>query len=750
MSIFRKKKTPGWDFPVMSGIIIGRPETREKKKVFLTCLPKGILVFLAVFGSLGGFLDAFDVAYYQEFVAGIFLVVALYFSGLFALPKSWHKDVGYIIYFIFYVMGIYMYRSYVNSGFAVILNEVRQQGEVYFAINAGNEFSESMEDREMAATMAILFIGMFEIILLNIFISNYMSLKLTAFVTLPIFVFAMYFQQEPGMGYVLCLLGGLMGIYVFKNSGHFIYDKGRQDYVREKKSKIPGITYTQNNRVYGYVLISVLAAMFVIGVASLFFDADEFRRYYKENEYKAATRDGISGFLMMGWRIFYPQGYSWSGMSEGNLRDAVAVRPDDSVHLVVRYEPYTKERIYLKGYTGKNWDGEQWGEDTGDWFMEPNEDNVEFIWQDEVPKRGMEVEVENANLFYRYMPYFTLEEIYTYFAAKDKEIAEYWFCPEIGPEVQLPQGKTPKEYLSIPDSCQEVLEEFVRKTGLSKNHEDVVQRVVDYLDDEYEYSYTPGKVPRNRDPLEYFIKDNRKGVCMHFASAATLMFRKLGIPARYAEGYAIDEQNVLAGKDWNEKANGKEVEVPGGNAHAWVEIYQEGKGWMVVDPTPASFQMPNDSGVLNSLQEMWAAPSDINATGWIRRWNLEFLKSNAVQVVMVLVALVAAMVWVMRIVARQIRCYQNWHTQDLRKNMLWYYRQLCQKMAKRDANFAKLTMPSKQFAYLAENYQEKKQREWDMLEVQRIFSEICFSDKQPRQQEYDMVMNVLKQLKKCR
>ena len=44
--------------------------------------------------------------------------------------------------------------------------------------------------------------------------------------------------------------------------------------------------------------------------------------------------------------------------------------------------------------------------------------------------------------------------------------------------------------------------------------------------------------------MNYFLTKNRRGYCAHFASAATLAFRYIGIPARYVEGYAVDPQDV--------------------------------------------------------------------------------------------------------------------------------------------------------------------------------------------------------------
>lgn len=80
-----------------------------------------------------------------------------------------------------------------------------------------------------------------------------------------------------------------------------------------------------------------------------------------------------------------------------------------------------------------------------------------------------------------------------------------------------------------------------------------------------------------RQPLHDFLAGNRRGWCMHFASAAALMLRMKGIPCRIAVG--------LYGGDREESR--PDVRTYGSqHAHAWVEVPFRGLGWVVFDPTP--------------------------------------------------------------------------------------------------------------------------------------------------------------------
>lgn len=106
------------------------------------------------------------------------------------------------------------------------------------------------------------------------------------------------------------------------------------------------------------------------------------------------------------------------------------------------------------------------------------------------------------------------------------------------------------------------------------NIEQCVKAVQQYLAKNMVYSLNPGTVKAGTDFAEDFLTDRKKGYCVHFATAGTLILRALGVPARYVEGYLVPPSSIQ-----------KTRELTDYDAHAWAEIFIEGFGWYPVEFT---------------------------------------------------------------------------------------------------------------------------------------------------------------------
>ena len=87
----------------------------------------------------------------------------------------------------------------------------------------------------------------------------------------------------------------------------------------------------------------------------------------------------------------------------------------------------------------------------------------------------------------------------------------------------------------------------------------------------------PG-TPRGRDTVDYFLFDARRGYFDYHASAMVVMLRSIGIPARLAVGYILQDSERAAGAD--------RYRVTEQSAFAWPEVYFPGLGWVEFNPTP--------------------------------------------------------------------------------------------------------------------------------------------------------------------
>ena len=91
----------------------------------------------------------------------------------------------------------------------------------------------------------------------------------------------------------------------------------------------------------------------------------------------------------------------------------------------------------------------------------------------------------------------------------------------------------------------------------------------------YNYTLEPGVYGEHT--ADEFWFDRKEGFCEHIASSFVVLMRAMDIPARIVTGYQGGERNPVDGY-WT---------VRNADAHAWAEVWMEGRGWVRVDPTGA-------------------------------------------------------------------------------------------------------------------------------------------------------------------
>jgi transglutaminase-like putative cysteine protease len=92
------------------------------------------------------------------------------------------------------------------------------------------------------------------------------------------------------------------------------------------------------------------------------------------------------------------------------------------------------------------------------------------------------------------------------------------------------------------------------------------------------FTYSLSLNPDPNEPLKDFLFNTKSGHCQYFATAMAVLLRTQGFPTRLVNGFY--------GGEWNEY--GQYYAIRQGDAHSWVEVFIDGKGWVIFDPTPTT------------------------------------------------------------------------------------------------------------------------------------------------------------------
>ena len=155
-------------------------------------------------------------------------------------------------------------------------------------------------------------------------------------------------------------------------------------------------------------------------------------------------------------------------------------------------------------------------------------------------------------------------------------------------------------YLQVPSSLPvEVRALATEVTEGAISVSDRLRKIERYLKSSCVYSLTPPVPRRNEDFIGHFLLGERRGYCVHFATAFTIFARINGIPARYVSGYLVhfpvtSLDAILAGVEEMEEPEidiealiSTEAVVTGLAAHTWAEVWIDPHGWTSWEATPA-------------------------------------------------------------------------------------------------------------------------------------------------------------------
>jgi transglutaminase-like putative cysteine protease len=130
--------------------------------------------------------------------------------------------------------------------------------------------------------------------------------------------------------------------------------------------------------------------------------------------------------------------------------------------------------------------------------------------------------------------------------------------------------------MQFPTGSNRRIRELGRSWGDQAGSDEEILQLAErfFKESDFVYTLNPGLMESN-EPLEEFLFNERRGFCEHYASAFTMLMRAAGVPARVVIGFQGGEFNPV----------GNYLLVRQSDAHAWSEVWLEGKGWRRIDPT---------------------------------------------------------------------------------------------------------------------------------------------------------------------
>lgn len=174
-----------------------------------------------------------------------------------------------------------------------------------------------------------------------------------------------------------------------------------------------------------------------------------------------------------------------------------------------------------------------------------------------------------------------------------------------------------RRYLQLPERGNERSRQLARELSASTGSDLAFARAIldRFSQQPYFYTLRPPQMPD--DPVDTLLFDAKRGFCAHYASATTFLLRSAGIPARVVAGY----QGGSTGAD------DAYLIVRQYDAHAWVEAWVSGSGWIRLDPTAAIAPDRIESGLRDAvaeegsfLEDNWTSPQrygDVAVVQWL-------------------------------------------------------------------------------------------------------------------------------------
>ena len=771
MEMAGKEKSQRGERPkvfLAKGIVINPGAEYQEENRKYTLLLKGMLVYLIVMGAMGCFLSSLKMEYSIMALNIVVFLSAMFCASLYH-NKYWEK-IGYFILLAFLIWIGSTFRIYINSGFYAIANVISERAALFFDTSAMRSYGEQVGNRYAAVTMSMGFIGCVCCVFGNILISRKMRYGAAARISMFILLVPLYLELEPDAGYVIMFITGWISAYIINMNGHYRLTQNNEVYEFQVRKK--NISYVYSARaVLGIVTVVLVINTFLIGILSILYPKEQFGIGRTMSAIKKTTLDtveNISIMGMMGLFNFYP---NTGGLTSGTLGGVSSVRLDLETDLNVEFAPYSDERLYLKTFVGGTYlpYSNRWSrmvdstgqiiiekDDTADLLKQRYEEGMEYS------AKGL-IKITNvAAAAGVYLPYYSEETDKIIYPGRTQE---YTYYPRVYKE-RIDASEIDyyemEQWLYVPSENLETIAAFVKESGMSAgNTEEVVNKLADYYQENIPYTLRPGMTPYRKDFINYFLAENKRGYCAHFASAATLIFRYMGIPARYVEGYAIDPSDIagrgelLSDAEYEQYYDGYtplmtdavvSVDATDANAHAWVEVYDNEYGWIVAEVTPVSYEEEPGESLWQRLMDFLTGGQDSGSEE-----ETEYEQDTAgldeqtrelyVLVLWIITALFIAIL-IGRPIGKKVIFLYNYRNSDRNGKLIIRYQNYIRKIARKDNELTNMVNYEEQITWLIyKGFWKADEKE--AAECVQILEKAGFSKTGVSYEEYERILRHL-------
>lgn len=477
--------------------------------------------------------------------------------------------------------------SFFNTGYEVVRNSLGLPYADGFNEVIGQDFSDEIR-------ILILLFTVILAVVISFFVGRYMSVVFSALVMLMAISYCFFLENVQDymsvaliiVCFVLVLYLRLMGFRRIMLSKSF--SKKRESY---KLQKLDGIILAE-------AAVSILALSLVVAVGTgIVFGRNAFDADVKKMDINNYIKSTIKDVMVLKYAE-YKEFEVPETVDYGQLGFYSCVKPEFKTLFHIKTKPVEEDKLFLREFIGADYSyrGNSWTSRNAISDIGMTDITANALKNSDAEYNIIDFETYSKNGFseHIYIPYYTSvadTSVYNYIddcnikgTAEKKYRAEVFEYNGITVDDEEYKQYVYDNYTYIAPENKVVIDEILKEININKNSENIDEAIKQYFSDNYTYEFDNGVVPFGEDFVNYFISETKQGSFAQFASAAVLMYRAMGIPARYVGGYAVDNDQILAGEYLNGRFN---VDVNRANMYAWAEVYVDGFGWKYVDAAPS-------------------------------------------------------------------------------------------------------------------------------------------------------------------